>query len=806
MSMSVATRPGTLFGHPAGLFTLFFAEMWERFSYYGMRALLVFYMLKGFMGYGDSNAYAVYGAYTALVYMTPFFGGMLADRLLGARRAVVLGGLLMAAGHLMMTVQNEFGFFTALALLIAGNGFFKPNISTIVGSLYPAGSPKRDAGFTIFYMGINLGAAMAPLLCGFIGETYGWHRGFGLATIGMLTGVAVFVAPTIVTQVLLMLGAITTASGLYWFQPGDPNVTWVNLFVGICLVASGISAWIALSRGIPIHGGTRINASTIVTMILILVGATVAASGLFYFRPDNPFAIAVNVFVGICLLAAGVIGCIALSRGGIPPEAGAPPDFERLNRPLLGPISREGVVYLGTLLSIPLLALLVSGFSPFTTSNEAFNLIPETVTTSMEQSGNGFLEVLAVFVSEIGKPAGLILLLAGLGAAVYLGAATLKLDQVPRQRMYVVLILTFFSMLFWSFFEQAGSSLNNFTDRNVDRVFQARPFTEEDVGKTKEIQPTQEQLGYTNGRAVVLVDPKTEKVIYFGQAKDETKAETNGEDKKAPDLDKLKLEYQDRQQVFTLDILAKLRDYYSKKPDFTIEWKVIQENVGMGTADRKTEVPASMLQSVNPIYILIFGLVFTALWGFLANRNLEPNTAVKFALGLLQLGLGFGAFWMGAQAADERGMVGISWLFLGYLLQTTGELCLSPVGLAMVTRLSPVWLVSTVMGVWFLATAFSQFLAAIIAQFTGVGNGSGDSTTIPIPRETVHVYGDVFGTIALTAIGSSVICFILAPLLKRWMHEDVVDDQPSEKEQASKLAPGEQTGIQEGPSRGIQPG
>ena len=190
-----ATQPGTLFGHPTGLYTLFFAEMWERFSFYGMRALLLFYMIKGFLGYGDRDAYAIYGAYTALVYMTPLFGGMLADRLLGARRAVVLGGLLMAAGHLMMSAENDVAFFLALALLIVGNGFFKPNISTMVGSLYPQGSPKRDTGFTIFYMGINLGAAMSPLLCGYIGETYGWHYGFGLATLGMLTGLAVFVAP-----------------------------------------------------------------------------------------------------------------------------------------------------------------------------------------------------------------------------------------------------------------------------------------------------------------------------------------------------------------------------------------------------------------------------------------------------------------------------------------------------------------------------------------------------------------------------------------------------------------------------------
>ena len=212
MVMGDAARPQeTLFGHPVGLYTLFFAEMWERFSYYGMRALLVFYMIKGFLGMNDGRAYAVYGAYTALVYATPFVGGMLADRLLGARRAVVWGGLLMAAGHATMTVEREWAFYAALALLICGNGFFKPNISAIVATLYPPGDTRRDGGYTLFYMGINLGAALAPLVCGYVGETYGWHYGFGLATLGMLTGVAVFVAPVRITQVLILGGAFGTS-------------------------------------------------------------------------------------------------------------------------------------------------------------------------------------------------------------------------------------------------------------------------------------------------------------------------------------------------------------------------------------------------------------------------------------------------------------------------------------------------------------------------------------------------------------------------------------------------------------------
>ncbi len=700
-----STQPGTLFGHPTGLFTLFFAEMWERFSFYGMRALLLFYMIKGFLGYGDRDAYAVYGAYTALVYMTPFFGGMLADRLLGARRAVVLGGLLMAAGHLMMSVESDVAFFLALALLIVGNGFFKPNISTIVGSLYPQGSPKRDTGFTIFYIGINLGAAMSPLLCGYIGETYGWHYGFGLATVGMLTGLAVFVAPVRITQFLIMSGAVA------------------------------------------------------------------ASVGLFYFRPDNPFSTGVNIFVGISLLIAGVIAWVALGRGGLPAEAGAPADRQRLRKAVAGVVSTEWAVYLISLLSIPVFALLVS-------ANRNVTVIPSAIINSLRSSSSAAVQVSADIIAQMSTPAGLILMLSGLVALVYLGMETFRLEKVPRERMFVVLILTFFSMLFWAFFEQAGSSVNNFTDRNVDRVAEKRLLTEGDLGETITfripVRPrdselmklpllTQEQLGHRN--AGPSMKHRIEEAI---RSEETRKGRLTPEE-----IDELVASAY-KGDLLTMSGLTYLRATAGKagRSD-TLQWVVTGSNLGMAIGG--SESPASVFQAVNPVYILLFGIAFSALWTFLGRIDLEPSTPLKFSLGLLQLGLGFGAFWYGAQSADERGMVALSWVFLGYLLQTTGELCLSPVGLSMVTRLSPARLVSTVMGTWFLATAFSQFLAAIIAQFTGVTEGGGGDILVPIPKDTVNIYGDVFGTIALTAIGSAAVCFLLKPLLKRWMHEGVVE-------------------------------
>ena len=209
------TQRSTIFGHPVGLYILFFTEMWERFSYYGMRALLVLYLTGHLIASAQSGLYVfgfsalqggieaifghqniqplasqIYGLYTGLVYFTPFFGGMLADRLLGQRKTVVIGGVLMAIGHFMMAFEAL--FLVALLFLIIGNGCFKPNVSTQVGHLYPHGDPRRDDAFTIFYMGINLGAIFSPLVCGTLGQVYGWHYGFGAAGVGMVIGLIVY--------------------------------------------------------------------------------------------------------------------------------------------------------------------------------------------------------------------------------------------------------------------------------------------------------------------------------------------------------------------------------------------------------------------------------------------------------------------------------------------------------------------------------------------------------------------------------------------------------------------------------------
>ncbi len=181
----------TAWGHPKGLYYLFFAELWERFSFYGMRALLVLYMTKQLL-FTDNMSFGVFAAYMSLVYFTPIIGGVIADNYLGYRKSIMLGGVMMALGHFLLTIETPLFFYLSLALIIVGNGFFKPNISTFVGCLYEKEDPRRDSGFTIFYMGINIGGAVAPLLCAWLAEAYGWHYGFMLAGLGMLLGLFYF--------------------------------------------------------------------------------------------------------------------------------------------------------------------------------------------------------------------------------------------------------------------------------------------------------------------------------------------------------------------------------------------------------------------------------------------------------------------------------------------------------------------------------------------------------------------------------------------------------------------------------------
>ena len=275
-------------------------------------------------------------------------------------------------------------------------------------------------------MGVNLGAAMSPLLCGYIGETYDWRYGFGLATAGMLAGLAVFVLPRLLTGLTILLAAGTAAGGLLYFHPVDLLTT------------------------------------------------------------------AVNVFVAAALLTAAIVAAMAIYRGGLPAQAGRSAYPERLRRSLAGFLTVEAAVYLGAILLIPLFLLLVSGGATLRAEGRPLVLIADSTIQSLEASPSLPVHIAAVCLKEVSKPAGVVLVLAGFLAFGYLILETFRLERLPRHRMYVVLILTFFSVLFFAFFEQAGSSINNFTDRNVRRVLPGailRTVTAADAGKTIRLEP-----------------------------------------------------------------------------------------------------------------------------------------------------------------------------------------------------------------------------------------------------------------------------------------------------------------------------
>ena len=487
---------GTLLGHPKGLFILFFAEMWERFSYYGMRALLILYLTKHWL-FSDGEAGVIYGAYTALVYITPVLGGYLADKYLGQRKAVLYGAVLLTFGHFLMGFEGAGGqdpaalniFWLALAFIIVGSGFLKANISVIVGQLYPRTDARRDPAYTIFYMGINLGAFLGSLLCGYIGETYGWSYGFGLAGFGMLLGLVVF----------------------------------------------GLGKKLLLGRGEP--------------------------------------PVALGRALEWSLYAAGLLAVLAC----------------------WWMVQNQSVV--GTLLGV-------------------------------------FGAILVAYV---------------------IGLSVVKLAPEDRDRIFAAMFLIFVSIVFWALFEQAGNSLSLFTDRHVDRNL----------------------MGWN--------------------------------------------------------------------------------------------VPASMFQSLNAAYIFLLAPVFAWIWTVLGRRKAEPSAPFKFGLGVIQVGLGFLVLVWGANAAGVDAAVPVLFIFLIYLLHTTGELCLSPVGLSAMNRLAPAHMASLIMGTWFFASATGNFAAGLISAAAGGEGLEGEEAG----KELVL---SVYSTVGWYAIGIGVVVLVISPLVKKLMHLDTLTD------------------------------
>jgi len=578
----------TWFGHPRQLARLFSTELWERFGYYGMRALLTLYLTKHFI-FGDRAATGLYGGYTALVYLTPLIGGFLADQYLGSKRAVKFGAIMMAVGYFTLCFGGDTakpyatiggqryevqvtnyadrpssgkgevrylvdqgkrfqirgnddgsvslldpagsgavaktiakgGFesggdrsplfvaimLIALSLVSIGNGFFKPNISTMVGALYAQGDRRRDAGFTIFYMGINMGSIGSQLLCPILADLFGWWAGFGLAAAGMLFS-----------------WSLIQYDGGRLAGYGEPPQK---------------------------EGGDK---------ALLIYILAVCAVPVFYFLFTN------------------------LMNAPKPPPG-------------------QGIG--GYILSLPLMGKLLFG---------------------------SFL---------IGVP----------GILIW---SFIKGSRQEFQMMVVAMVLVTFNVVFWTLFEQAGSSLTLFADRNTN-------------------------------------------LSVFG--------------------------------LFNLS--------------------------------------APQTQNFNPISIVLFAPVMSMLWTGLARRNKEPSIPVKFAIALMGVGAGFLFLVWGTSFAGPDFKVSLWWLAGLYLIHSLAELCISPVGLSMITKLSIARIVGLMMGVWFLSISCAQYVAGVVAQVASVETVGGQVTNLQVSMQT---YVGVFWKIGLVAAGIGFFLLLLSPLLKKWMH------------------------------------
>lgn len=569
----------TWFGHPRQLARLFTTEMWERFGFYGMRALLTLYLTKHFV-FGDREATGLYGGYTALVYLTPLIGGYLADQYLGFKRAVKFGAILMSCGYFVLcfggpaakpyaTIEgqryevqietvagtetqylvdhgkllrikgNDDGsialmdgatvarslpkgglvaggernplyvmiLLTALSMISVGNGFFKPNISTMVGELYAVGDRRRDTGFTIFYMGINLGSFFSQLLCPLLAETVGWWAGFGLAAIGMAFS-----------------WSLIQFDGGKLKGYGDPPVRD------------------GPNRAIPIYIGALCVVPIFYFLYVNLMNA----------EPQVP--------------GSGIVGYIAS-------------------------LSLMGKMLFGTfIIAVP---------------------------------------AILIWSAKVG-------------------------DKREFQMMLAAMVMIVFNVVFWTLFEQAGSSLTLFADRNTD-------------------------------------------LYVFGLFR----------------------------------------------------------------------ISAGQTQFFNAAFIIICAPIMSLMWNALARRNLEPSVPVKFAIALILVGAGFLFLVWGASMVGPTFKVAIWWLAGLYLIHSVAELCISPVGLSMVTKLSIVRIVGMMMGLWFLSISVAQYVAGIVAQVASVETVGGQVTNLQV---SLNTYTGVFWTIGWVSALIGVVLLAISPLIRKWMH------------------------------------
>lgn len=683
---TVEIKPDVL-GHPSQLFVLFFTEMWERFSYYGMRAILVLFLMSS-IGIGgwewtSVEALSLYGTYTSMVYLTPILGGWLADKKIGYKKAVILGAIIMALGHLSMAMEfAKIFMFLGIALLIVGNGFFKPNMTSIISEMYKNHPQKKDGAYTIFYMGVNAGAFLGIMLCGYIGEKVSWSYGFGLAGIFMFLGMLQFyfakdIFGTIGDKPMIVEGE--EKEGKLEFEGDrynpftslDKILMYVSAFIGVTWIINDPLSTIADINFLQI-GGTDFSNYYIVVGITTFFSLVVSRV-IRYPNKTRDRMIAIGIF---CIMTICFWTCFEQAGGSMTIFAN---DFTE--RVMQGSWATIFIVVNILLTVIPLaiityvlIKLILKTYGNYLISNlclaASFIIIWGLVIWMINRDLNS-----SSYICEY---------------QAYKVAQVDENDKVVKDEngeiMYDYIAIT--------------------EDLKIDNSLEI-------VNKTTKVT---EPLSLAVNDKVNILEVRG-KYLFLNEEKSSKALELTKEAGK-------------------------------NSPIIKATVKEVKKN--------EVEIGATWFGILNSLFIIMFAPLFSKWW----ESKYNPSAATKYGLGLILLGVGFGALAWGASSIPSGAAVAsvsILWLVLAYLFHTLGELCLSPVSLSYISKLVPGRMIALMFGVYYVAIAIGNKLA-------GKMGGSIEAITKEYDLSTFFL---IF-TIVPIVLG--LISVVLNPVIKRLMH------------------------------------
>jgi len=720
----------TVLGHPSGLFVLFFTEMWERFSYYGMRALLVMFftasLMDGGWGWPREHAFAIFGTYTSLVYLSTLLGGYFADKIIGFRYAVVVGALLMTLGHACMALESSFFIYLGLTLLVFGSGFFKPNMTSIISEMYKDRSEKKDGAYTIFYMGVNAGAFLGILLCGYLGEKVGWNWGFGLAGIFMLFGLLQF-----------------------WFAQ--------DIFGKIGLKPEKIDETVTeLKEGEP-----KLNPFTKVQLILIVIAASLGLAWILndpvakisegeynlfdfsLFGLDGPTFIILSALILFILLLVLRL-----------------PKYEKITR--------------DRMLAVMFFAFITIFFWAI------FEQAPSSLTIFARDYTQRVLEGNSALTFKIVNS---LMTLIPLGIISWVLWLLFKqtFSKCAKSNMFLTAsFVIIWAIAIWMINNDFNSSsymvnYNNVNGKNVEvKIVSSEKYSVNDEINIKDIQ----SLSLYNPKDEANVHNSIVDNILFDEGKNELAECFSGKILGFSEVQKLgalglmtnivetefvnslgesiikkvKISKKDKENL-------KIGDNVFVKIEHVVKYESDAKSTKRATVsaiNNAVEIPASWFGILNSLFIIAFAPLFSKWW----ESKYNPNANMKYAIGMTLLGIGMACVAIGSSSIPvgaKTASVSMIWLILVYFFHTMGELCVSPVALSYVSKLVPGRMIAMMFGVWYLAVAIGMKLAGVFGEA---------SESIAKTEGLSHF----FWLLTVVAVGLGVFSALMYPVIKKLMH------------------------------------